>query len=99
MQAICIAFWGVAHSCKTHIQGKELILSPLERSAEIFFFGERTNNLKRYLEQTVIQVGDAFSIVVEQGPKFIIELDESTEEVKEQREKEASQSLVQVVLD
>ena len=41
---------------------------------------------------TVINIGDAFSIVVEQGPKFIIELDELPEEIKVQREEEASRA-------
>jgi len=90
--AICIGNFGALPiHAKLSIQGKELILTPSERSAEIFLW--RKNKFPEQIAgATVVQVGDAFSIVVENGPKFIVELDELPEEVKEQREKEASRA-------
>ena len=86
--AICIGNFGALPiHAKLHIQGKELILSPSERSAEVFLW-RKNKHPEKILGATVIQVGDAFSIVVEQGPKFIVELDELPEEVKELREKD-----------
>ena len=90
--AICIGNFGALPiHAKLHIQGKELILSPSERSAEIYLW-RKNKPPEKILGATVVQVGDAFSIVVEQGPKFIVELDELPEEVKELREKEASRA-------
>ena len=88
--AICIGNFGALPiHVKFSIQGKELILSPSERSAEVFLW--RKNKFpEQIVGATILQVGDAFSIVVEDGPKFIVELDDLPEEVKEQREKEAS---------
>ena len=90
--AICIGNFGALPiHAKLSIQGKELVLSPSERSAEIFLW--RKNKFpEQIVGATVIQVGDAFSIVVENGPKFIVELDELPEEIKEQREQEASRA-------
>ena len=90
--AICIGNFGALPiHAKLSIQGKELVLSPSERSAEVFLW-RKNKHPEQIVGATVIQVGDAFSIVVENGPKFIVELDELPEEVKEQREKEASRS-------
>ena len=82
-------FWRPSHSCPS-IQGKSwccLLLKDLRKS----FYGANKHP-EQIVGATVIQVGDAFSIVVENGPKFIVELDELPEEVKEQREKEASRA-------
>ena len=90
--AICIGNFGALPiHAKLSIQGKELVLSPSERSAEVFLW-RKNKHPEQIVGATVIQVGDAFSIVVESGPKFIVELDELPEEVKEQREKEASRA-------
>ena len=87
--AICIGNFGALPiHAKLSIQGKELVLSPSERSAEVFLW-RKNKHPEQIVGATVIQVGDAFSIVVENGPKFIVELDELPEEVKEQREKES----------
>ncbi len=90
--AICIGNFGALPiHAKLSIQGKELILSPSERSAEVFLW--RKNKFpEQILGATVVQVGDAFSIVVDSGPKFIVELDDLPEEIKEQREQEASRA-------
>ena len=71
---------------KLSIQGKELVLS-FREIGEVFLW-RKNKHPEQIVGATVIQVGDAFSIVVENGPKFIVELDELPEEVKEQREKE-----------
>ena len=90
--AICIGNFGALPiHAKLSINGKELVLSPSERSAEIFIW-RKNKHPEQIIGATIVQVGDAFSIVVEGGPKFIIELDELPEEIKEQREKEASRS-------
>jgi len=75
---------------KLFIEGeKELILSPSERSAEVFLW--RDNKRPELIHgATAVKPNDAFSIVTERGPKFIVELDELPVEIKEQREKEAS---------
>lgn len=90
--AICIGNFGALPiHAKLSIQGKEIILSPSERAAEIFLW-RRNKRPEKIMGATVINIGDAFSIVVEQGPKFIVELDELPEEVKAQREEEASRA-------
>ena len=69
----------------------ELILSPSERSAEIFIW-RRNRNPERIMGATIIKPGDAFSIVQETGVKFIVEWDDLPKELQEQREKEASRA-------
>ena len=90
--AICIGNFGALPiHAKLNIQGKELILSPSERAAEIFIW-RRNKQPEKIIGATIVNVGDAFSIVVETGPKFIVELDELPEEIKIQREEEASRA-------
>jgi hypothetical protein len=89
--AILIADFGALPiHAKLTIEGeKNFILSPSERSAEIFLW--RKNKRPELIHSaTAVKPGDAFSIVTDNGPKFIIELDELPEEIKEQRENEAS---------
>ena len=89
--AICIGNFGALpmHTKLNILSEKEFILSPSERSAEVFLW-RKNRNPERILGATVILPGDAFSIVTPEGPKFILELDELPEEIKQQREKEAS---------
>lgn len=90
--AICIGNFGALPiHAKLNIQGKEIVLSPSERAAEVFLW-RKNKRPEKIMGATIINVGDAFSIVVEQGPKFIVELDELPEEVKAQREEEASRA-------
>lgn len=89
--AICIENFGALPiHCKLLIQGeKDLIIVPSERSAEVFLW--RKNKVpEQIFGATAVVPGDAFSIIMANGPKFIIEWDELPEEVKIAREKAAS---------
>lgn len=91
--AICIENFGALPiHCKLLIQGeKDLILVPSERSAEVFLW--RKNKIpEQIFGATAVVPGDAFSIIMQNGPKFIIEWDELPEEIKVAREKAASRS-------
>lgn len=89
--AICIENFGALPiHAKLLIQGeKDLILVPSERSAEVFLW-RKNHAPEQIFGATAVIPGDAFSIIMANGPKFIIEWDELPEEIKEQREKAAS---------
>jgi hypothetical protein len=68
-------------------QGQDsLILAPSDRTASVFLFRMNSGSPTHVSTPTAVQAGDAFALVTTGGPRFIIELDELPEEVKEQRE-------------
>lgn len=65
-----------------------LILTPAERTATLFLWKPGERKPAQVLTPTAVRTGDAFSLVTQDGPRFIIELDQLPPEVKEAREQE-----------
>jgi hypothetical protein len=67
-------------------QGLEnLILAPSDRTATVYLFRMNTGKPSQLTTPTAVRPGDAFSLVTIGGPRFIIELDELPEAIKEER--------------
>jgi len=64
-----------------------LILTPAERTATVFLWKEGARRPTQLNTPTAVQVGDAFSLVTPNGPRFIIELDLLPPEIVEERKK------------
>lgn len=65
-----------------------LIVAPAERTASIFLWKPNERRPTQIQTPTAVRPGDAFSLVTQDGPKFIIELDVLPPEVIEKREAE-----------
>ncbi|MGB0638666.1 MAG: hypothetical protein ACPGTU_05005 [Myxococcota bacterium] len=67
-------------------QGLEnLILAPSDRTATVYLFRMNTGKPSQLTTPTAVRPGDAFALVTIGGPRFIIELDELPEAIKEER--------------
>ncbi len=64
---------------------QNLILAPAERTATIFLWKQGARRPTPLGTLTAIRPGDSFSLVTETGPRFIVELDELPEEIREAR--------------
>ena len=62
-----------------------LILAPSDRTAAVFLYRMNRGNPTHVSTPTAVQAGDAFALVTPGGARFIIELDELPEELKEER--------------
>ena len=62
-----------------------LILAPSDRTASVFLYRMNSGKPTHVSAPTAVQPGDAFALVTPGGARFIIELDELPEEIKEQR--------------
>ncbi len=67
-----------------------MILAPAERTATVFLWKQNARTPVQVDTPTAVRPGDSFALVTENGPRFIIELDELPAEVKEAREKKPS---------
>jgi hypothetical protein len=67
-----------------------MILAPAERTATVFLWKQNARTPVQVDTPTAVRPGDSFALVTENGPRFVIELDELPAEVKEAREKKPS---------
>ena len=65
---------------------QDLILAPVDRSAPVFLYAGGRGRPKQVTSAVAIKSGDAIALVTENGPRFIVELDELPEEIKKERE-------------
>jgi hypothetical protein len=67
-----------------------MILAPVERTATVFLWKQGARTPSQVDTPTAVRAGDSFALVTENGPRFVIELDELPAEVKEARDKKPS---------
>lgn len=77
-----------AEHAKLIRQGPQnLILAPSERTAAVFLFKANERRPSQLNTPTAVRPGDSLALVTADGPRFIIELDELPEEIKQERAK------------
>ena len=67
-----------------------MILAPAERTATVFLWKQNARNPVQVDTPTAVRAGDSFALVTENGPRFVIELDDLPQEVKDARDKKPS---------
>ncbi len=67
-------------------QDNSLILAPAERTATVYLWREQARQPIQIDTPTALRPNDSFALVTEDGPRFIVELDELPEALKKQRE-------------
>jgi hypothetical protein len=67
-----------------------MILAPAERTATVFLWKQTARTPVQVDTPTAVRAGDSFALVTENGPRFVIELDELPQEVKDARDKKPS---------
>jgi hypothetical protein len=67
-----------------------MILAPTERTATIFLWKQQARAPVQIDTPTAVRPGDSFALVTESGPRFIIELGELPQEMKDARDKKQS---------
>ena len=67
-----------------------MILAPAERTATVFLWKQSARAPVQVDTPTAVRAGDSFALVTENGPRFVIELDELPQEVKDARDKKPS---------
>lgn len=67
-----------------------MILAPAERTATVFLWKHNARTPVQVDTPTAVRAGESFALVTENGPRFVIELDELPQEVKDARDKKPS---------
>lgn len=62
-----------------------IIIAPVERTAAVYVWQGNANRPKQITTPVAVRTGDSFSLVTAQGPRFIVEMDELPEQIKQQR--------------
>lgn len=63
-----------------------LILAPADRTATVFLYKQGERRPSQLYTPTAVRPGDAFALVTQDGPRFVIEADELPAEIKAQRD-------------
>lgn len=63
-----------------------LIVTPAERAATVYLWKQGVRRPTQIQTPTAVRPGDAVALVTPDGPRFVIELDELPEELKQERE-------------
>jgi hypothetical protein len=66
-----------------------LIVTPAERAATVYLWKQGSRRPTQIQTPTAVRPGDAVALVTPDGPRFVIELDELPEEIKQEREEAA----------
>ncbi len=67
-----------------------MILAPAERTATVFLWKQNARAPVQVDTPTAVRDGDSFALVTENGPRFVIELDQLPQDVKDARDKKPS---------
>ncbi len=67
-----------------------MILAPVEMTASVFLLKQGARRAVQLSSPTAVLAGDSFSLVTEDGPRFLIEVDELPPEIKKKRQKARS---------
>lgn len=62
-----------------------IIIAPVERTAAVYVWQGNVNRPKQITTPVAVRAGDSFALVTAQGPRFIVEMDELPEQIKQQR--------------
>lgn len=62
-----------------------IIIAPVERTAAVYVWQGNNAKPKQITTPVAVRPADSFSLVTAQGPRFIVELDELPEQIKQQR--------------
>ncbi len=71
-------------------QDNSMILAPAERTATVFLYKQGARGPAQIDTPTAVRSGDSFALVTESGPRFVIEIDELPQEIKDARDKKPS---------